>query len=134
MNLFPTYKLLFNNTHTLTCCFQHHLPCTPSRGGLLTLINYKYAFFGNITKIPTSPQISPYLQLTHIKNHPLPPWLLINLYMPSHQDDLALISIVQQHITTQLTTHTNHTIILRGDFNRNIGLIGRQTAHSTTPP
>ena len=49
-NLFPHYKLIFNNTHALTRCIQQRIPYTPARRGLLTLINKKYAFLGNITK------------------------------------------------------------------------------------
>jgi hypothetical protein len=51
------------------------MPYTPGRGGLLTLINNKYAFSGNIAKIPTPANISPYLQIIHINNQPLKPWL-----------------------------------------------------------
>jgi hypothetical protein len=43
-NLFPQYKLIFNNTHTLTRCLHQRMPYTPGRGGLLTLIHNKYAF------------------------------------------------------------------------------------------
>ena len=66
-NLYPQYKLIFNNTHALTRCIQQRIPYTPARGGLLTLINHKYAFPGNITKIPSPANISPYLQTIHIK-------------------------------------------------------------------
>ena len=133
-NLFPNYKLIFNNTHALTRCIQQRIPYTPARGGLLTLINHKFAYPGNITKIPTPLKISPYLQIIHIKNHPLQPWLLIHLYMPSHHEDIALIPTIQQTITTQINTYSNHTLILCGDFNRDIALIGRQNEHNTTPP
>ena len=51
-NLFPEYKLIFNNTHALTRCIQQRMPYTPGRGGLLTLIHNKYAFPGNITRFP----------------------------------------------------------------------------------
>ena len=67
-NLFPEYKLVFNNTHTLTRCIQQRIPYTPTRGGLLTLIHKKYAFQGNISKIPSPANISPYIQIIHIKN------------------------------------------------------------------
>ena len=83
-NLFPQYKLIFNNTHALPRCIQQRMPYTPGRGGLLTLINTKYAYPGNITKIPTPKEISPYLQIIKINNAPLQPWLLIHMYMPSH--------------------------------------------------
>jgi hypothetical protein len=58
-NLFPQYKLIFNNMHTLTRCMQQRIPYTPARGGLLTLINKKYAYPGNITKIPTPAEYPP---------------------------------------------------------------------------
>jgi len=72
-NIFPKYKLIFNNTHALTRCIQQRMPYKPARGGLLTLINQNYAYPGNITKIPTPAEISPYLQIIRIKNEPLQP-------------------------------------------------------------
>jgi len=110
------------------------MPYTPARGGLLTLINKKYSYPGNITKIPTPSAISPYLQIIEINNQPLIPWLIINIYMPSHEEDLRLIPIIQQTLTQQTTNHPNHTHILCGDFNRDIALIGRQNGYNTTPP
>ena len=133
-NLFPQHKLIFNNTHALTRCIQQRIPYTPARGGLLTLINQKYAFPGNITKIPSLANISPYLQIIHINNHPIQPWLIIHLYMPSHNEDLRLIPIIQQTIKIQIDAHPNHTYILCGDFNRDIALIGRQNEQRLTPP
>ena len=93
-NLFRQYKLIFNNTHTLTRCIQQRTSYTPARGGLLTLINQKYAFPGNIPKIPSPANISPYLQIIHIKNHPLQSWLILHIYMPSHIEDIRLISSI----------------------------------------
>ena len=72
-NLFPEFKLIFNNTHALTRCIQQRMPYTPGRGGLLTLIHNKYAFLGNVTKLFTPANISPYLQIIKINNHPLIP-------------------------------------------------------------
>ena len=66
-NLFPHYKLIFNNTHAFTRFIQQRIPYTLARGGLLTSINQKYAFLGNVTKIPSSANISPYLQIIHKK-------------------------------------------------------------------
>ena len=51
-NLFPKYKLIFNNTHTLTRCMLQRRQYTTTRGGLLTLINKDYAYPRNISKIP----------------------------------------------------------------------------------
>jgi hypothetical protein len=98
-NLFPQYKLIFNNTHALTRCIQQRIPYTPARGGLLTFINKKYAYPGNITKIPIPAVISPYLQVIEIKNQPLQSWLIIHIYMPSHEEDIRSIPIIQQNIT-----------------------------------
>ena len=108
-NLFLHYKLIFNNTHALTRCIQQRIPYTPVRGGLLTFINQNYAFPRNITKIPSPTNISPYLQIIHIKNYPLQPWLIIHLYMPSHIEDIRLIPTIQQTIKRQIDTHPNHT-------------------------
>ena len=112
-NLFPQYKSIFNNTHALTRCIQQIIPYKPTKGGLLTLINQTYAFPKNITKIPSLVNILPYLQIMHIKNHPLQSWLILHLYMPSYIDYIRLISIIQQTIRIQIDSHSNHTHILR---------------------
>ena len=104
------------------------------RGGLLLLIHKKHAFPGNLFKIPTPAEISPFLQITSIANQPLQSWLLINLYMPSHEEDTHLIPIIQNTITNQINLHPNHAYILCGDFNRDVALIGRQNDHQITPP
>ena len=110
------------------------MPYTPGRGGLLTLIHNKYAFFGNVTKIPSPANISPYLQIIKINNHLLQPWLIIHLYMPTHLEDICFIPHIQTAITNQITTHPNHTYILCGDFNRDIALNGKQNNNINTPP
>ena len=133
-NLFPEYKLIFNNTHALTRCIQQKMPYTPGRGGLLTLIHNKYAFPGNVTKIPTSANISPYLQIIKINNHPLPSLLITHMYMPTHFEDTHLIPYLKNTITNQINAHPNHTHILCGDFNRDIALTGRQNNNNNTPP
>jgi exonuclease III len=97
------------------------LPCR----GLLIMINNKYTHPNNITKIPTNPDISPYLQIIKINNAPLTPILILHLYMPSHQEDIQLIPTILQTITQQITRHHTNQIILCGDFNRDIALIGR---------
>jgi exonuclease III len=133
-HLFPEYKLIFNNTHALTRCIQQRMPYTPGRGGLLTLIHNKYASPGNVAKIPTPANISPYLQIIKINNHPLLPWLIIHMYMPTHLEDTHLIPSLKTVITNQITAHPNHIHILCGDFNRDIALTGRQNNNNTTPP
>jgi hypothetical protein len=132
--LFPQYKLFFNNTHNITRITRQRMPYRGYRGGLLLLIHNKHAFPGNLSKIPTSANISPYLQITRIANLPLQPWLLFNIYMPSHAEDLSLIPIIQNTITDHINAHPNHTYILCGDFNRDIALIGRQNNLQITPP
>ena len=133
-NLFPEFKLIFNNTHALTRCIQQRMPYTPGRGGLLTFIHHKYAFPGNVTKIPTPANISPYLQIIKINNHPLIPWLIIHMYMPTHLEDTCIIPHLKNEITNQITIHPNHIHTLCGDFNRDIALRGRQNNNTNTPP
>ena len=133
-NLFPQYKLFFNNTHNITWITRQKMTYKDYRGGLLLLIHNKHAFPGNLTKIPTSADIFSFLQITHITNQPLEPLLFINLYMPSHEEDLPFIPSIQTTVTNQITSHPNHTYILCGNFNRNIALIGRQNDLQITPP
>ena len=99
-----------------------------------TTNSQKNAFPSNLSKIPILVDISPFLQITRIANQPLQPWLLINLYMPSHEEDLPFIPIIQNTITNQINIYPNHTYILCGDFNKDIILIGRQNDQQTTPP
>ena len=54
--------------------------------------------------------------------------------MPSHEEDIRYIPIIQQSITQPTTNHPNHIHIICGDFNRDIALIGRQNEYITTPP
>jgi hypothetical protein len=108
------------------------MPYTPGRGGLLTLIHNKYVFPGNITKILTQANISPYLQIIKINNHPLIPWLIIHMYLPTHLEDTHLIPYLKTTITDQITAHPNHMHILCGDFNRDIVLSGRQNNNINT--
>ena len=133
-SLFLEYKLIFNNTNALTRCIQQRMPYTPGRGGLLTLIHNIYAFPRNVTKIPTPANISPYLQIIKINNHPLLPWLIIHLYMPTHLEDICLIPYIKTAITNQIIAHPNHTYILCGDFNRDITLNGKKNYNINTSP
>ena len=88
----------------------------------------------NITKIPTPSKISPYLQVIMIKNKPITPILLINMYMPTHPQDLHLVQEIQTQIQSLVTNHpTSHTI-LAGDFNRDILLKGRSFNGQISPP
>ena len=110
------------------------MPYTPGRRGLLTLIHKKYAFHGNITKIPTPANISPYLQIIKINNHPLIPWLIIHMHMPTHLKDIHLIPHPKNEITNQIITNPNHIYTLCGDFNRDIALRGMQNININIPP
>jgi hypothetical protein len=124
-NLFPAYKFFFNNTNTPTRCINRYgLPYTPTRGGLLTLVHNTFAYPNNLLKLLTPAHVSPYLQILHFLNPPLTSWLFINFYMSSHMEDLPLIYDIQDIITQQLQQYPNHMVILCGDFNRDIALIG----------
>lgn len=59
---------------------------------------------------------------------------MIHMHMPSHQDNLPFIPIMQDTITNQLNTHPNHTHILCKDINQDIALVGRQNGKELTPP
>jgi hypothetical protein len=109
-------------------------PYNNPRGGLLTLVHQEYAFPGNITKIPTIEDISPYLQIIKINNQPLAPYFLIHLYMPTHIDDTIHIPIIQTKIFNHIYNNPQSNIILLGDFNRDIALIGRQNGATNTAP
>ena len=134
-NLFPIYRLIFNNIIKITQ--RPYYPgreLRPPMGGLLTLIHNKYNYPTNITKIEIEPNLIPYLQIIKINNHPLTQIIIINLYMPSHQNDLHLIPNILENITTTTNRNRNHIIILGGDFNRDIALIGRTNKYIHTPP
>ena len=103
--MFLQYKLFFNNTHTPTRYNQQiEIPYTTPHGGLLTLINTKYTYPNNISKIPTNPDISPYLQLLKLNNPPLIPIIILNICMPLDPEDTQLIPSILLTITQQ-TTH-----------------------------
>jgi exonuclease III len=133
--LFPQYKMVFNNTTTKTQPRRiQGQPYNNPRGGLLILIHQEYAFPGNITKIPTTEDISPYLQIIKIANQPLSKYFLIHLYMPTHIDDITHIPTIQTTIFNHIHNNPQSNIILLGDFNRDIALIGRQNGTTKTTP
>ena len=121
--LFPNYTLFFNNSHHLSPLNTYHF-YIPPRSGLLILIHSKYTYPSNIHKCTTPPKTSPYLQLFHIRNHPLETLILINLYMPTHDDDIHLISTIQCTITQTLHKFPTSNVVICGDFNKDIALIG----------
>ena len=109
-NLFPQYKLICKNTHALKRCIHQQMPYASRRGGLLTLIHNKYAFPGNITKIPTPINISPYLQIIRINNQSLQPWSIIHIYMPKHVEDIRLIPNIKiTSLVKSMYTHITYT-------------------------
>ena len=123
--------MIFNNTNTSTQTRRiHEQPYTSPRGGLLTLTHQNYAFSCNITKTSLTTNISPYLQIIKITNTPLPSYFLIHLYMPTHINEITLISIIQTIIFNYIHNNPLSNIILLEDFNRDIALIGRQ--HGST--
>ena len=121
--LFPNYILFFNNTHNISQPNTYH-QYIPPRGGLLTLIHSKYTYPNNIHKLANPSETSPYLQQLKIHNYPLDPLIIINLYMPTHDDDIHLIPIIQNTIIQTLHKFPTTQIIMGGDFNHDIALIG----------
>jgi hypothetical protein len=109
-------------------------PYNNPKGGLLILIHQEYAFLGNITKTPTTKDISPYLQTIKITNQPLSTYFLMHLYMPTHINDITHISTIQTTIFNHIHNNPQINIILLGDFNRDIALIGRQNGATNTTP
>jgi hypothetical protein len=109
-------------------------PYNNRKGGLLILIHQEYAFPGNITKIPTTKDISPYLQIIKIANQPLSTYFLIHLFMPTHIDNITHIPTIQTTIFNHIHNNPQSNIILLGDFNRDIALIGRQNGATNTAP
>jgi hypothetical protein len=127
--------MIFNNTATKTQPRRiQGQPYNNPRGGLLTLIHQEYTFPGNITKIPTTEDITPYLQIIKITNQPLTSYFLIHLYMPTHIEDITHIPIIQTTIFNLIYNNPQSNIILLGDFNRDIALIGRQNGTTITAP
>jgi exonuclease III len=133
--IFPYYKMIFNNTNTATQTRRTQgQPYNNPRGGLLTLIHQQHAFPGNIIKIPTTADISPHLQIIKLTNHPLTTYFLIHLYMPTHIDDIIHIPTIQTTIFNHIHNNPLSNIILFGDFNRDIALIGKQHGTTKTTP
>jgi exonuclease III len=133
--LFPQYKMIFNNIATKTR--PHRIqgqPYNNPKSGLLTLIHQEYAFPCNINKIPTTEDISPYLQIIKFTNQPLFAYFLIHIYMPTHIDDITHIPTIQTTIFNHIHNNLQSNIILLGDFNRDIALIGRQNGATNTIP
>jgi hypothetical protein len=133
--IFPTYKMILNNTSIQTRYNRIvGQPYNNPKGGLLTLIHQNYTFPRNISKIPISIDISPYLQINKIANHPLTTHYLLYTYMPIHADDMPYIQTIQNTIFNHIHNNPNNTYILLRDFNRDFTLIGRQNGHIRTNP
>ena len=54
--------------------------------------------------------------------------------MPTHPEDIHLISDIQTQIQSLINRHQNHLIILADDFNRDILLKGRSSNGLISPP
>jgi hypothetical protein len=133
--IFPHYKMIFNNTNTaIQTRRTQGQPYNNPRGGLLILIHQQHTFPGNIIKIPTTADISPYFQKIKLTNHLLTTYFLIHLYMPTHIDDIIHIPIIQTTIFNHIHNNSLSNIILFGDFNRDIALIGKQHGTTKTTP
>jgi hypothetical protein len=131
---FQHYKIIYNNSNNTTQAPNRYSETNKARGGTLVMIPKTIHTNENITKIPTPSTISPYLQAIMIKNKPIIPILLINMYMPTHPQDLHLVQEIQTQIQRLITNHpTSHTI-LAGDFNRDILLKGRSSNGQISPP
>ena len=134
-NLFPNYRLIFNNINKITQRLYYvDRELRPPRGGLLTLIHNKHNYPTNIIKTEIEPNLIPYLHLMKTNNHPLIKIIIISLYMPSYQNNLHLIFNILENITTTTNRNQNHIIILGGDFNRDAALVGRINKYIYTPP
>jgi hypothetical protein len=57
---------------------------------------------GDLTEISTPADLSPYRQIIRITNQILQPWLLINMYTPSHENDLPLNPTIQDTINVKV--------------------------------
>ena len=131
---FQNYKIIYNNSNNITQKQSRYSDTNKAKGGILTMIPKTIHSNENITKIPTPSSISPYLQAIMIKNKPLTPILLINMYMPTHPQDLHLIQEIQDQIQTIIKSQPTAHTILGGDFNRDILLKGRSYNGTTSPP
>jgi exonuclease III len=133
--LFPEYYILYNGINS-TNTTNRYMPYQPVRGGTAIAISKKYHTKNSTQCISTPINISPYLQAITLTQATLKPLTLMNLYMPTHDDDMHLVPLILDSIA-QITTSSkikNHNIILAGDFNRDIALIGRKQESITHPP
>ena len=131
---FQNYKITYNNSNNNTQIPNKYSEHNKARGGTLIMIPKLIHTNENITKIPSPSAISPYLQALMIKNKPLTPILLLNMYMPTHPQDAHLLHEIQSQIQKLIRNHhTSHTI-LAGDFNRDILLKGRSANGISSPP
>jgi hypothetical protein len=74
------------------------------------------------------------MQKIEIKNTPLTLIIVINLCMPTHQEDIILIPLIQEAISETIITHLAQNIIMMGDFNKDIKLIWRHQNNTWHPP
>lgn len=72
------------------------------------------------------------IQIIKIANTPLHPFIIINPYIPTHQNDIILIPEIINQVKNIINRHPNSHMILCGDFNSVIVLVGR-TQDQTIP-
>ena len=88
---FQNYKIIHNKSNNTTHPHNKYSGSTQARGGILAMIPKNIYTNENITNIPTPSSISPYLQTKIINNKPLTPIIIMNMYMPTHPQDLHLV-------------------------------------------
>ena len=98
------------------------------------MIHNLITFANNISKLTTPLELSPYLQMPIISNQLLTPILILHMYMPTHDEDIHVIPLIQQNITQMLNTYSNHFPLLTIDINRTIFLVEHQTRQTTSTP
>ena len=81
-------------SHAFNAFTMHY---NPTRGGLITMIHKSITFYGSIIKMTTLIDTL-YLQISTITNTPLTPIVIIQLYVPTHKEDIHITLEIQQTI------------------------------------
>ena len=103
---------VYNNPNNTTQRYNQYNGPSQTRGGILAMLPISIYTNENIVKVPTTSTISPYLQIIIIKNKSLTPITILNIYMPSHLEDIHPIPEIQDQIHKITLQHSNHIIIL----------------------
>ena len=88
----------------------------------------------NIIKLTTPLGLTPYLQMLTITSQPLNSILILQVYMPTHDEDLHLMPLIQPTIESALNKHPTHLLLLTRDFIRGIFLTSKQCYNTTSTP